>query len=173
MRRRITMVTAVTAALVLAACGVEDPNDAAAPPVEPVDEEPADEAAPEPPADEDVAEEPAAPDEGNDRADEAPDTGDGHISNGLGAEIDLAVADAAATFGVAAADIEVVLAERVTWSDGSLGCPKPGEMYTQALVDGYRIVLSVDGQEVHYHGAEGDEPFRCERPIDPVDGATR
>ena len=32
-------------------------------------------------------------------------------------------------------------AEAVTWNDGSLGCPEPGMMYTQALVDGYWVVI--------------------------------
>jgi hypothetical protein len=37
-------------------------------------------------------------------------------------------------------------------------------MYTQALVDGYRIVLRVGGDEVTYHGANGKPPFRCDHP---------
>jgi hypothetical protein len=28
---------------------------------------------------------------------------------------------------------EVVSAKAVTWSDGSLGCPEPGKLYTQAF----------------------------------------
>ena len=51
------------------------------------------------------------------------------------------LADAADRSGAALAAIEVVTAEQVTWPDGSLGCPEPGQSYTQALVDGYQVVV--------------------------------
>jgi hypothetical protein len=75
-----------------------------------------------------------------------------------------AITDLAHTTGIAPGDIEVVVNESVTWRDGSLGCPKPGMMYTQALVDGYRIVLRAGGEEVAYHGSAGQAPFRCDHP---------
>ncbi len=80
-----------------------------------------------------------------------------------------AAADLAATAGIAESEVEVVAAERVTWSDGALGCPEPGMMYTQALVPGYRIVLAAGGDEVAYHGAEGQPPARCDDPQPPSD----
>jgi hypothetical protein len=84
--------------------------------------------------------------------------------------IGAAVADLAARLAVDAADIGLVLHEDVTWRDGALGCPQPGVSYTQALVDGYRIVLSVDETEYHYHGRSGDIPFLCEEPRLPYGG---
>ena len=57
--------------------------------------------------------------------------------------------------------IEIEQAGAVIWRDGSLGCPQPGMMYTQALVDGYLIQLQVDGQAYNYHGAQGRDPFLC------------
>jgi hypothetical protein len=83
--------------------------------------------------------------------------------------VDQAVVDAGGEFGVDPEDIEVVTAEEVTWPDGSLGCPEPDGMYTQALVQGYRIVLDVDGREVHFHGAQGEPPFLCEDPQPPAE----
>lgn len=80
-----------------------------------------------------------------------------------------AIDDLAAQTGANPDDIEVVVHEEVTWRDGSLGCPEPGMHYTQALVEGYRIVLRADGEELAYHGQRGKPPFRCNRP-DP-DGA--
>lgn len=62
--------------------------------------------------------------------------------------------DAAAETGLDPADIEVVRGEAVTWPDGSLGCPEPGVMYTQALVDGYHVVLDADGDELDYRVGE-------------------
>jgi hypothetical protein len=64
--------------------------------------------------------------------------------------------------------IELVGAEPVVWSDGSIGCPEPGVLYTQALVEGYRIVLAVDGEEVAFHGAGNNPPFRCDGPVAPA-----
>jgi hypothetical protein len=73
-----------------------------------------------------------------------------------------AMADLAAEVGTDA--IELVSYEQVTWRDGSLGCPQPGRMYTQALVEGYRVTLRVDGETVYYHGATGQPPIRCDHP---------
>lgn len=75
-----------------------------------------------------------------------------------------AVADLATRLDVEASSIEVVSDEAVTWSDGSLGCAKPGTMYTQALVEGARIVLRVDGADYEYHSSGDSEPFWCEKP---------
>jgi hypothetical protein len=66
------------------------------------------------------------------------------------------VAAAAKQFGVAANDVVVTRAEQVTWSDGSLGCPEPGRMYTQMLVQGYRVTArSADAQSVFHTDAHG------------------
>lgn len=52
---------------------------------------------------------------------------------------------------------EVETATEVTWSDGSLGCPQPGQSYTQALVDGYWVVLTHEGETFDFRsGADGD-----------------
>jgi hypothetical protein len=78
-------------------------------------------------------------------------------------EVAAAIADAAARFDVPEAEVAVAGALRVVWSDGSLGCPEPDMMYTQALVDGYLLTLEVDGRRVDYHGADGQPPVLCER----------
>ena len=77
--------------------------------------------------------------------------------------IEAAIADAAERFGVAPESVAVARSLRVSWSDGSLGCPEEGMMYTQAIVEGYLLTLEVDGQRYDYHGAMGDDPFLCER----------
>ena len=50
----------------------------------------------------------------------------------------------------APSDPEVVSAEAMTWNDGSLGCPEAGQAYTQALVDGYHVILELDGERYDY-----------------------
>jgi hypothetical protein len=78
-------------------------------------------------------------------------------------EVEAAIADASERFGVPEAEVAVAGALRVVWSDGSLGCPEDGMMYTQALVPGYLLTLEIAGQRVAYHGADGDLPSLCER----------
>ena len=78
---------------------------------------------------------------------------------------------AAERTGESADDFEVVTAEVVSWNDGSLGCPEPGQMYTQALVDGYHIVVAAADQRLDYRAANGG--FRiCSNPsaeVPPTD----
>lgn len=74
----------------------------------------------------------------------------------------------AARLGVSTDGIRVVSEENVTWPDGSIGCPQPGMSYTQALVDGRRVILVHDGVEYHYHGAQNGPLFYCASPSDPV-----
>jgi hypothetical protein len=64
--------------------------------------------------------------------------------------LDAIVADAAERGSVEPADVEVVQAASVTWSDGSLGCPEPGMNYTMALVDGYHVIVVAGDDELDY-----------------------
>jgi len=78
--------------------------------------------------------------------------------------IDPIVADAAARLGVDPSMVKVVAAELRTYGDSSLGCPRPGEMYTQAVVDGYQVVVEANGTRLDYRGS-GPGRFRiCENP---------
>ncbi|WP_239453288.1 MULTISPECIES: hypothetical protein [Microbacterium] len=58
---------------------------------------------------------------------------------------------------------ELVSSHAVTWRNGALGCPQPGMSYTQALVDGMRVVVVVDGTEYDYRFGRGDTPRLCTR----------
>lgn len=64
------------------------------------------------------------------------------------------VADLNARTGVAETDTTLIRAEQAVWNDGSLGCPKPGEVYTQALVNGYWIVFEHDGDTYDYRASD-------------------
>lgn len=61
------------------------------------------------------------------------------------------VADAAKRFKVAENLVVLTRAEQVTWSDGSMGCAEPGQMYTQMLVPGFRVIAKTSGGELAYH----------------------
>lgn len=84
--------------------------------------------------------------------------------------VDTAIRDAAAQLNVDPRTIEIVSARSVTWSDGSLGCPADGMMYTQALVPGYRVVLRVGGETLDYHAGVNGHVALCppERAVEPV-----
>ena len=66
--------------------------------------------------------------------------------------------------------IAVQRAEEVVWRDGSLGCPQPGQAYTQALVHGYRVTLTVGDQAYDYHANDSGYFFLCENPAPPLGG---
>jgi hypothetical protein len=55
----------------------------------------------------------------------------------------------------------VVGVQRVTWRDGSLGCPQPDMNYTQALVPGWRIELAVGSRSFLYHASDGGRVVNC------------
>ncbi|MGH8872403.1 MAG: hypothetical protein ACRDWS_10540 [Acidimicrobiia bacterium] len=76
--------------------------------------------------------------------------------------------DLAGRLGVDPEELEVVTAEEVTWPDASLGCPEPGMSYTQALVDGSKVVLGHEGRVYVYHAGDDGEPFLC--PSEEKDG---
>ena len=81
--------------------------------------------------------------------------------------------DLAQRLGIPLDKIELVSMQEVTWRDGSLGCPQPGMQYTQALVNGTLIILSVDDQRYQYHSGKRGMPFLCEYqpqpPLPPSD----
>lgn len=80
------------------------------------------------------------------------------------------VDDLAERLDIDPAEITVVLDEAVVWRDGSIGCPEPGMNYTQALVDGRRILLESEGATYAYHAARGQPLFHCPpgRAADPI-----
>ncbi len=55
--------------------------------------------------------------------------------------LDPILKEAAALAKVDREQLVIVRTESVIWSDGSLGCPEPGMMDTQALVDGYWVAI--------------------------------
>lgn len=81
-----------------------------------------------------------------------------------------AKADLVKRLGVDAGQVTVVSSAEVMWRDGSLGCPEPGMHYTQALVNGSRIVLESGGKQYHYHSGPSRPPFLCTNPQPPVGG---
>jgi len=71
------------------------------------------------------------------------------------------VADAARRFGVAESAVVLSGAEKVTWSDGALGCPAPGQMYSQAQVPGFRVLAKTAAGSFLYHTDSRGQVLIC------------
>jgi hypothetical protein len=71
-------------------------------------------------------------------------------------------ADAARGAGVADAAVRIVRAEAVTWRDGSLGCPRAGLAYPQALVAGWLVEAEAAGQRWRYHANAAGRWLQCD-----------
>lgn len=69
--------------------------------------------------------------------------------------------DLAATLKIDASQITIKELESTMWRNGCLGCAKEGQMCTQALVPGYRAVLSYQQNEYEYHTSQNHFVF-CE-----------
>jgi len=81
------------------------------------------------------------------------------------------VADAARRFNVAESAVVLARAEQLTWSDGSLGCPEPGQMYTQMRVPGFRVAAKTAAGELLYHTDSRGHAVAC--GVDPAEARTQ
>jgi len=86
--------------------------------------------------------------------------------------VETVLADASKQTGLDRESLEVLSAVSVTWPDGSLGCPKPGVMYTQALVPGYRVQIRAGERVLDYHASQRGYFVLCPAGIStaPVEG---
>lgn len=65
--------------------------------------------------------------------------------------VEAALKDAAAHLGTDAANLRVEQVEARQWNDSSLGCPQPGELYSQIVTPGFLIVISSTTKQLEYH----------------------
>lgn len=141
MIKRIPMILPVLAILVLAACGSPEDSGASSSTVGPPT---------------------TVVDTTTTTGDTVPDVPSSNPGTAPDQVVTKALLDLESRIDVNRGDVTVVTAEEKTWNDGSLGCPEPGMGYTQALVDGYRVLLEVDGRLYAYHAGADGEPFLCD-----------
>ena len=65
--------------------------------------------------------------------------------------IEALLTDLAKRLGISVDQITVIHSHAVEWSDGSLGCPQPGNVYIQVLTPGFRVVLAAQDLLYDYH----------------------
>ncbi len=92
------------------------------------------------------------------------------MSNDLQSMVQKALADAARRTGRDETTLKVLSAEAVTWPDGSVGCPEPGMLYTQALVPGYRVRIQAGTELLDYPANRRGQLVLCppSRATDPL-----
>lgn len=77
-------------------------------------------------------------------------------------EVRTAVGLMAEETGYPEESVRVVRVEDVVWPSRALGCPAWSEGQAAEPVPGYRIILGHREVELHYHGADGEDPRRCD-----------
>jgi hypothetical protein len=84
--------------------------------------------------------------------------------------LDAVKADLAQRALASRGEISVVEVSAQEWPDGSLGCPTPGQMYTQMLTSGYRIVLAIADKQYDYRSTEQGQFVLCDKgaPLPPA-----
>lgn len=87
---------------------------------------------------------------------------------------DASVEDVVKRIGAPRSDIAGVSQEDVTWQDSCLGCPQTGEMCSQVLTPGYKIILRVRDATYEYHSNRGDRVRLCgQSAINPPPATAR
>jgi len=71
------------------------------------------------------------------------------------------LADAAARSGADRQHLQLLRTERVDWSDGGLGCPQPGELYSPVMTPGWLIEVRSGGKVLEYHADSADHVVFC------------
>ncbi len=77
----------------------------------------------------------------------SPGTVTGEVPDELLAPV---VGDAANRAGIDSGGVVVITGQAMLWSDGSLGCAEPGQVYTDAEVPGYWVVVEAAGVAFDY-----------------------
>jgi hypothetical protein len=83
------------------------------------------------------------------------------------AVVDAVRADAGLLAGMDAGRVQLLSVEELVWSDGSLGCPQPGVMVTQALVPGWRIRVQAGERTLDYHASRRGQWLLCPTALPP------
>src|SRR5262245_13332630 len=79
--------------------------------------------------------------------------------------LDPVLADAAQRTGADPSAVQVVEAAATSWNNGALGCPERGVLYTQAIVDGYQVIVEANGQKLDYRVPDQGGFKVCEGPL--------
>lgn len=65
--------------------------------------------------------------------------------------VQMSINDLHEKFNIAAEAVTVSEVTPMSWPDASLGCPKKGVLYIQAVTPGFQILLEADGHVFTFH----------------------
>lgn len=65
--------------------------------------------------------------------------------------VDAARQAAATQLGVNPDQLQVTEVQAQQWPDASLGCPQPGQLYSQVVTPGYIVMITNRGRQFEYH----------------------
>jgi hypothetical protein len=69
--------------------------------------------------------------------------------------------------GIPVSRVEVVEIKAFIWTNTSLGCPLPDQVYTPVTVDGYRIVLEAADEQYIFH-TDFDRVIPCDPSLEQL-----
>lgn len=75
--------------------------------------------------------------------------------------------------GIPSEALTLVSAESVSWRDASLGCPEPGKMYAQVIIEGWHVIFQgPEGEVIDVRTTADPQDFRiCEQEAEMLEGA--
>lgn len=92
-----------------------------------------------------------------------------HITGEVPVELlDTILKDLSERIHVTRESIFVIQDQSIVWNDGSLGCPQPGGIYTQAQVNGYWVILEAEGKRYDYRATDRGYFFLCNNGFLPI-----
>ena len=65
--------------------------------------------------------------------------------------VDAALQDAAAHLNVSRDQLQVSQVGSQQWNDASLGCPQPGQLYSQIVTPGFLVMITSGSHQLEYH----------------------
>lgn len=80
------------------------------------------------------------------------------------AAIDIAKLELAKQRDIDSATLKIISTEEHTWPDSSLGCGKPGQMYTQVLTPGFVVIIQ-SSKGTHELHATDQRAILCEHKL--------
>jgi hypothetical protein len=83
------------------------------------------------------------------------------VSPESAAAVDAAMSAAATHLGVTSDMLRVEQVQSREWPDSSLGCPQPGQLYSQVVTPGYLIVITSGTHQLEYHTDERTRVMLC------------
>jgi hypothetical protein len=84
-----------------------------------------------------------------------------NVSPDQQAAVAAAVQDATSRLGLSRDEVNIERVEAREWSDSSLGCPQPGNLYSQIVTPGFLIVINTRGKQLEYHSDSRGRVVLC------------